>query len=114
MADKIAGKTVSIGVVDTDRYGRTVGVTYVECQNINVAMVRDGHAGWYRKYARYDRQLQDAEAQANSADLGLWQDPDPIPLGVAQAQIAAGRQWLTNRPRYTSSSALRTNCRNRR
>jgi len=79
LADKIAGKTVGIGVVDTDRYGRTVGVIYFEGQNINVAMVRDGHAWWYRKYAQYDRQLQEAESQAQSANLGLWQQADPIP-----------------------------------
>jgi endonuclease YncB( thermonuclease family) len=79
LADKIAGKAVGIGVVDTDRYGRTVGVIYFEGQNINVAMVREGHAWWYRKYAQYDRQLQDAESQAQSAGLGLWQQADPVP-----------------------------------
>lgn len=79
LADMIAGETVGIGVVDTDRYGRTVGVIYFGGQNINVALVRDGHAWWYRQYAQYDRQLQAAEAQAKSAGLGLWQDTDPVP-----------------------------------
>ena len=75
----IAGATVGIGVVDTDRYGRTVGVIYHDNRNINLAMVQDGHAWWYRKYAQYDRQLQGAEAEARDAKRGLWSQPDPIP-----------------------------------
>ncbi len=79
LSNLIAGATVGIGVVDTDRYGRTVGVIYHDKRNINLAMVQDGHAWWYRKYAQYDRQLQGAEAEARDAKRGLWSQPDPIP-----------------------------------
>ena len=66
-------------VVDTDRYGRTVGVIYHDKRNINLVMIQEGHAWWYRKYAQYDRQLQGAEAEARDAKRGLWAEPDPIP-----------------------------------
>ena len=66
-------------MVDTDRYGRTVGVIYHENQNINLVMVQHGHAWWYHKYAPYDRPLQAAESEAKGAQRGLWALPDPIP-----------------------------------
>lgn len=79
LSDRIAGATVGIAVVDQDRYGRTVGVIYHEGKNINVVMVLNGVAWWYRQYAPYDAQLQTAEAEAKTALRGLWQQPDPVP-----------------------------------
>lgn len=79
LSELIAGATVGIRVVDTDRYGRTVGVIYHDKRNINLAMIQEGHAWWYRKYAQYDRQLQGAETEARKAQRGLWTQTDPIP-----------------------------------
>ncbi len=77
--EMIAGKQVGVQVIDTDRYGRTVGVIYLDGRNINLAMVQGGHAWWYRKYAKYDRALQEAEKEARAASRGLWADPDSVP-----------------------------------
>ena len=53
-------------------------------QDLNLVMVRDGLAWWYRKYAEEqspaDRVLyEEAEARAKAARVGLWGDPDPMP-----------------------------------
>ena len=81
LASLIAGKTVNIESVTTDRYGRTVGiVTYAE-QNINRAMIQAGYAWVYKRYCK--RSFCDdwlmLEDSARRAKIGLWQESDPIP-----------------------------------
>jgi endonuclease YncB( thermonuclease family) len=48
----VFGKEVRVMVVDTDRYGRTVGRVYTDALDVNSEMVRQGAAWWYRKYNR--------------------------------------------------------------
>ena len=50
------GKEVRVMVVDTDRYGRTVGRVYADAMDVNAEMVRQGAAWVYRKYS-HDRSL---------------------------------------------------------
>ena len=79
LAGMTAGQTVGVAVVEQDQYGRTVGTIYLDGKNINRAMVQRGYAWWYRRYAKYNRPLQEAEKYAQAQKLGLWSDPDPIP-----------------------------------
>jgi micrococcal nuclease len=67
-----------------DRYGRIVGKLVHEGQDVNLSMVEDGFAWWYREYAReqseIDRGLYEAaEDRARRARAGLWRDPEPVP-----------------------------------
>ncbi len=78
LSDLVSGKGVGIDIKDIDRYGRTVGVVYINSSNINLAMVRSGYAWWYRYFARSDDALREAEEQARANELGLWADPDPV------------------------------------
>jgi len=75
----VAGQRIGVVIQDTDRYGRTVGTVYRNGQNINLALVRDGWAWWYERYARNDHQLAQAQREAKAARRGLWQDSNPIP-----------------------------------
>lgn len=75
----VAGQRIGVDVQDTDRYGRTVGTVYRDGQNINLALVRNGWAWWYERYARNDHQLAQAQREAQVARRGLWQDKNPIP-----------------------------------
>ena len=79
------GKPVSVDVVDdvdTDRYGRLVGVVTLEDgRNVNRELVRGGMAWWYRKYAPKDSELERLETEAREARRGLWQDKNPTPPG---------------------------------
>jgi endonuclease YncB( thermonuclease family) len=75
----VAGNDVAIEERDIDQYGRIVGVVYLGDININLAMVESGHAWWYEHYARFDRDLEAAQARARESRLGLWRDSNPTP-----------------------------------
>ena len=74
----VANKSVGIDVKDTDTYGRTVGVVYIDGRSVNLQMVKSGHAWWYKRYAGLNQTLREAEEHARAYQLGLWADPDPI------------------------------------
>jgi endonuclease YncB( thermonuclease family) len=77
--DMVFGRTVTVRVRDTDRYGRTVGeVVLPDGRSLNRELVRAGMAWWYRQYARGDRELGRLEAQARAARRGLWSDVAPV------------------------------------
>jgi len=72
------GKTASINVVTTDRYGRSV--CDVDCAGINAneVMVQSGFAWVYRKYDKGHEHLYPLEEEARNARRGLWADPNPL------------------------------------
>jgi len=74
----VSGKGVGIDVKDRDSYGRTVGVIYINGRNVNLQMVRLGHAWWYRRYAALNDALREAEQHAQIRQLGLWAQPEPV------------------------------------
>ncbi len=76
----VFGKTVTVTVMDVDRYGRTVGeVSLSEGLVLNHELIRAGLAWWYRKYAPDDEMLAQLEANAKAAKRGLWADAEPVP-----------------------------------
>jgi endonuclease YncB( thermonuclease family) len=74
----VFGKSVTVEVETTDRYGRTVGRVLVNGQDANLAQVKAGMAWVYRQYA-HDQAYFSAEAAAKSARVGLWSRPDAVP-----------------------------------
>ena len=62
-------------VVDTDRYGRTVGRVFVGQTDVNAALVRQGAAWVYRQYA-HDPALLVLEQAARDDRRGLWALPE--------------------------------------
>ena len=77
--DKLIGGKVFVVEKDTDRYGRLVGVIYTpEGVNVNEAMVCNGSAWWYSRYAKFDSGLRKCQAKAKEEGLGLWADDDPM------------------------------------
>lgn len=77
-ADFCKGKQVEIVAMDTDRYGRTVGLVIVNSDTLNVELLKAGLA-WH--YKRYDSNpIWDAyEKQAQEKKIGLWSMPTPMP-----------------------------------
>ncbi|MEM8563001.1 MAG: thermonuclease family protein [Pseudomonadota bacterium] len=75
----VDGKTVSVVVLGEDSYGRTDATVYLGEQNINLALVANGHAWWYRYYAPNNRLLEATEQQARRDKRGLWADANPKP-----------------------------------
>lgn len=76
-ADMVAGKEVSVEVVTTDRYGRTVGVVKVGGVNLNEELVWLGYAWVYDRYckASFCTDWKDLEENAKDKGDGLWGDP---------------------------------------
>ncbi len=86
----VFGKTVTVQVVDRDRYGRTVGVVLLpDGRSLNHELVRAGFAWMYRRYTN-DQSLSDLEEEARVARRGLWADPHAMPPW----------EWRTMRKRY--------------
>lgn len=74
--DRIADKMITYDFKGKDQYGRTLLVVYIDGENINQSMVREGYA-WQYKYNK-EKIYQDLQAEAKAAKRGLWMLPDPI------------------------------------
>ncbi len=79
LSDTCFGKAASIEIVDTDRYGRTVGVVTCDGVRANDAQVSAGMAWVYRKYAEGFGHLYKLEEGARASQIGLWRDKNPTP-----------------------------------
>ena len=75
LSSLIFGKTVTVNVVDIDRYGRTVGRVFADAVDVNAEMVRRGAAWVYRRYAK-DQSLFRLETEAKQEKRGLWSLPE--------------------------------------
>jgi endonuclease YncB( thermonuclease family) len=73
-----------------DKYGRTLGVCFVERQDINASMVREGHA-W--AFTKYSTSYVAEEAQARARRVGIWQG-EAMPAWEYRAQRWAGAEQL--------------------
>ena len=60
LAKKVFGKVVQVDDLGKDRYGRTLGTVRLGKRNINLELVQDGWAWWYRKYAPKNKELAKA------------------------------------------------------
>lgn len=73
----MARKVVDVEPVDTDRYGRTVGLVTVNAVSLNEELVRGGYAWVYGQYCKkaFCDDWRGLEAQARIAGAGLWAEP---------------------------------------
>lgn len=99
LAELVFRKPVVVVVVDTDRYGRTVGTVRVGRLDANAEMVRQGHAWVYQQYLR-DRSLLAQEEEARQARRGLWSLPEAerVPPWAWRRQQRSGQPVLSPRP----------------
>jgi len=97
----VFGKTVTVEVETTDRYGRTVGKVYSGDIDVNAEMVRNGHAWVYRKYAK-DENLYQLEAAAKKNELGLW--------GLSEAQQIPPWEWRQGKRETTVKAVADFKC----
>ncbi|HEY9906025.1 MAG TPA: thermonuclease family protein [Thermosynechococcaceae cyanobacterium] len=76
------GQSVTLQVVERDRYGRTVAQVYRDNLSINLQMVQEGQAVVYRQYLRgcpgLQTQLLQAENQARQQRLAFWSQANPV------------------------------------
>jgi endonuclease YncB( thermonuclease family) len=77
------GESVSLRVVDQDRYGRSVAEVSRGSTNVNLQMVIEGQAVVYRQYLsgcsqNLQQQLLQAEKTAKQKKVGFWQQSNPV------------------------------------
>lgn len=91
---KLARGGMRLDVVDTDRYGRVVGVVYRRNRkrSLNHAMVASGLAYSYQRYGKLDG-IDEAEARARKRRLGIWKS------GGAQTRPWDHRRGVRSRGR---------------
>jgi len=79
--DMTANKTVEVEAIDTDRYGRTVGVVHIGGAILNTEIVKAGLAWYYSQYCKksFCGEWQQIESQARSSKIGLWSIANPQP-----------------------------------
>jgi endonuclease YncB( thermonuclease family) len=77
LSELIFQKQVSVEEKDVDRYGRTVGIAFVNGRSVNEEMLRSGLV-WH--YTEYDDNPQWAQLQeqARRNKTGLWSDKNPV------------------------------------
>ena len=66
----ISNQDVNCDIIDKDRYNRSIGICFVNNQNINDYMVRNG---WAIAYRYYSDDYIDQEEEAKQKKLGIWQ-----------------------------------------
>lgn len=66
---KIGGHPITCSPRDTDRYGRTVAVCYLDGVDLNAWMVENG---WAVAYRQFSGDYVGAEEKASAAHVGIW------------------------------------------
>lgn len=74
LASMIAGKMINVDVQAEDRYGRSVGIVYLDDVDINKRQVADGYAWAYMQYG--GEIYKNDELRAREKKLGMWIDPN--------------------------------------
>ena len=69
LADQIARRPINCSPQGTDRYGRTLAICYLNGEDLNAMMVRDGQAVAYRYFSMRYAATEDA---ARRARIGIW------------------------------------------
>lgn len=66
---------VRIDLLETDQYGRIIGIVYFNDQDVSAYMLAQGMAWVYPRYLRRPK-LQRIEQKARKYRRGLWQQPE--------------------------------------
>lgn len=72
---------VKLEIMDVDRYKCSVGIVWLNKENINQEMVAEGYAWAYRQYLDrpHASEYIKAEEKARLKRLGIWQQYNPQP-----------------------------------
>jgi endonuclease YncB( thermonuclease family) len=78
LSSRLFRKAVVIRYKEIDRYGRIVGKVYLDNEEINVDMLKNGYAWHYKNYDNSEEYSQ-AEINARKKGIGLWSLKNPVP-----------------------------------
>jgi micrococcal nuclease len=74
---KYLERNATLVVHSHDQYKRALGTLFVDGQDINLLMVRDGYAWYFKRYLD-DKQYAAAQETARKNKSGLWALPNPV------------------------------------
>ena len=94
------GQTVACDAAGTDKYGRTLAVCFVEGEDINATLVRQGVA---RAFVKYSELYVSQEAEARAARRGIWQADNTAPWDFRH------RRWQTAEASAPQGCAIKGN-----
>jgi len=80
LRELIEGKKVFLekDVVDKDKYGRLLRYIFLNGENINVKLVREGLASVYiiSPNVKYETELRESENEAKNSKINIWKTPE--------------------------------------
>lgn len=80
LSNLIFEKEIKVEVLKKDQYQRILGKVYTQKGvYVNEYMVKNGMAWWYQKYAKNEKDLENAQIHARKNKIGLWSDLHPTP-----------------------------------
>jgi micrococcal nuclease len=86
----IAGRSIELerGPEERDAHGRVLAYVYVDGENLNLSMIRDGWSPYFDRYGAgaYPREFRDAERAAREAGMGIWASAPGTGRRVRQEQ----------------------------
>ena len=78
--DLALGKTVTVQVLEVDRFKRQVAfIILPDGRNLNQEIVKAGYAWWFVRYAKDDKVLEQLESEAKLNKRGMWAGDNPTP-----------------------------------
>lgn len=91
LSSLIFSKPIRVEQKNKDRYGRVVGIAFVDDLNVNEEMLKSGMVWHYRQYDKNERWASmQRDAQAQKA--GLWNKQSPTPPWEWRKEKRDGKQ----------------------
>lgn len=92
LSNLIFAKEVQVEQKNKDRYGRIIGVVYVNNINVNEELLRQGMVWHYTEFDKSERWAE-LSKEARQGKMGLWNKRNPTPpwqwrKGKRQQQVA--------------------------
>jgi len=91
LSNLIFYKDVNVEDKGKDRYGRTLGIVFVDTVNINESLLAAGMAWHYKQYDK-NKEWAEMEKRARSEKKGLWKDEKPIAPWETRADRRSSRR----------------------
>jgi endonuclease YncB( thermonuclease family) len=100
LAKLVEGRDITCQPRGLDKYGRMLGVCFAGGQDVNAAMVRQGHA-W--AFVKYSTTYVEQEALARKEAIGVWQGEAVPPWEYRQ------QRWTGAEPKAPEGCAIKGN-----
>lgn len=100
LGELVAGRRVECEEKGLDKYGRSLGICFVDGKDINAELVRRGMA-W--AFVQYSQSYVSQEAQARNAHAGIWQGRAEPPWEFR------AQKWQTAETRAPKGCAIKGN-----